>query len=108
MEYIPIERSDDAFQQPVEQSHLIVLCQRAFGEDIQIERAKELGGGLYNTTYLVPSLGCNQSFACKSSSTCQFRLEKNLMRNEYMSLPFLAPLLFFFQKSLWSIYSSDP
>jgi integrase len=60
VEYIPIERSADAFQQPVGQSHIIALCQRAFGEEKQIESAKELGGGLYNTTYLVHISGISE------------------------------------------------
>jgi hypothetical protein len=44
VKYIPIERSDDAFQRPVEQSHLIAMCQRAFGEAIQVEEVQELDG----------------------------------------------------------------
>jgi aminoglycoside phosphotransferase (APT) family kinase protein len=93
VEYIPIERSDDAFQQPVEQSHLVAICQRAFGEDIQIEGAKELGGGLYNNTYLIHIVGMQPVILRVSPHlTRQFRMEKNLMRNEYASLPFLAPI----------------
>lgn len=65
MEYIPIERSADAFQQPVEQSHIIAMCQRAFGEQRQVDLAQELGGGGYNifiTTRLsnVPIKICRQ------------------------------------------------
>lgn len=93
VEYISIERSNDAFQQPVEQSQIIAMCQRAFGEIIQIEAAKELGGGLYNNTYLVHIVGMQPVILRVSPSlTRQYRLERNLMRNEYMSLPFLAPI----------------
>ena len=93
MEYIPIERSADAFQQPVGPSHLIAMCQRAFGEDIQIESAKELGGGLYNNTYLVHVVGVQPVILRVSPHLArQFRMEKNFMRNEYASLPFLAPI----------------
>jgi len=93
MEYIPIERSDDAFQQPVEQAQLMAMCRRTFGKDSQIERAKELDGGLYNNTYLVSIVGMQPIILRVSPHrTRQFRLEKNLMRNEYMSLPFLAPI----------------
>ena len=93
MEFIPIGRSADAFQQPVGPSHLIAMCQRAFGEDIQIESAKELGGGLYNNTYLVHIVGMQPVILRVSPHpTRQFHMEKNLMRNEYASIPFLAPI----------------
>lgn len=93
MESIPIERSTDAFQQPVEQSQIIAMCQRAFGMDIQIESAKELDGGLYNNTYLVHIVGMRPVILRASPHpTRQFRMEKNLMRNEYASLPFLASI----------------
>jgi aminoglycoside phosphotransferase (APT) family kinase protein len=93
VEYIPIERSTDAFQQSIEQSHLIAMCRRAFGETIQIESAKELGGGLYNNTYLVHIVGMQPVILRVSPLPArQYRLERNLMRNEYMSLPFLAPI----------------
>jgi aminoglycoside phosphotransferase (APT) family kinase protein len=69
------------------------MCQRAFGEDIQIESAKELGGGLYNNTYLVHIVGMQPVILRVSPHLArQFRMEKNLMRNEYASLPFLAPI----------------
>jgi hypothetical protein len=44
MEYIPIERPADAFQQPVTPLQIIAMCRRAFGEEKQVESAKELGG----------------------------------------------------------------
>lgn len=101
VEYISIKRSADAFQQSVEQSHLIAMCRRAFGETIQIESAKELGGGLYNNTYLVHIIGMQPVILRVSPSPArQYRLERNLMRNEYMSLPFLAPIAPFLPKIL--------
>ena len=93
MEYIPIERSADAFQQPVGQSHIIAMCQRAFGEQRQVESAKELGGGLYNTTYLAHISGMQPIILrVEPHPSRQFRIESNLMRNEHASLPFLAPI----------------
>jgi aminoglycoside phosphotransferase (APT) family kinase protein len=94
MEYIPIERSADAFQQPVGQSQIIAMCLRAFGEERQVELAKELGGGLYNNTYFVRISGMQQPVILRVGPhpTRQFRIERNLMRNECASLPFLAPI----------------
>lgn len=71
----------------------MAMCQRAFGEHVQITSAKELRGGLYNTTYLIHMVGMPPVMVCVSPSpTRQFSLKKNLMRNEYASYPFLAPL----------------
>jgi aminoglycoside phosphotransferase (APT) family kinase protein len=93
VQYIPIERAADAFQQLVEQSHLIAMCQRAFGEEVHIESVKELAGGLYNTTYLVRIVGMPLVILRVSPHPKrQLRMDKNLMRNEYASLPFLAPI----------------
>ena len=83
MEYIPIERSGNAFQQPIEQSHLIAMCQRAFGRDIQIESAKELNGGFYNNTYLIHIVRMHPVILRVSPHLArQFRLEKNLLRSQ--------------------------
>ncbi len=93
MEYIPIERAADAFQQPVEQAHIMAMCRRAFGEERQVVSAKELGGGLYNTTYLVHIRGMQPVILRVGPHPArQFRSERNLMRNEHASLPFLAPI----------------
>ncbi|GHO71327.1 hypothetical protein KSC_102190 [Ktedonobacter sp. SOSP1-52] len=93
MEYIPIERSADAFQQPVGQPQIVAMCQRAFGEERQVESAKELGSGLYNNTYLI-HMSDMQPVILRVGPhpTRQFRIESNLMRNEHASLPFLAPI----------------
>jgi aminoglycoside phosphotransferase (APT) family kinase protein len=93
VEYIPIERAADNFQQPVGQSHIIAMCQRAFGEERQVESAEELGGGLYNNTYLI-HISSMQPVILRVGPhlTRQFRSERNLMRNEYVSAPFLTPI----------------
>lgn len=93
MEYTTIERSLDAFQQPVAREHLVAMCRRAFGEEKQIESARELDGGLYNNTYLVHIAGMPPVILRVAPRLDrQFRSERNLMRNEYMSFPFLAPI----------------
>jgi aminoglycoside phosphotransferase (APT) family kinase protein len=93
MEYSIIERSPDAFQQPVAREHIIAMCQRAFGGEIQIESVKELGGGLCNNTYLI-RINDMQPVVLRVAprSAHQLRAEQSLMRNEMASLPFLAPI----------------
>jgi aminoglycoside phosphotransferase (APT) family kinase protein len=93
VEYTSIERAPDAFQQPIAPEHITMMCQRAFGKGRQVESAKELGGGLYNNTYLVRISGMQPVILrVGPHPTRQFRIERNLMRNEYASLPFLAPI----------------
>lgn len=93
IEYTAIERASDDFQQPVALEHIVAMCQRAFGEEIQIEAVKELGGGLYNNTYLV-RIAAMQPVILRVAPhlTRQSRHERYLMRNEHASLPFLAPI----------------
>ena len=93
MEYTIIERSPDAFQQPVDRVQLVAMCQCAFGDQIQIESIKELSGGLYNNTYLILIQNISPVILrVNPHSTRQFASEQNLMRNEYASLPFLTPI----------------
>ena len=81
MEYTIIERPTGAFQQPIAREHLIAMCQRAFGEQVQIESVKELNGGLYNNTYLIHIKSMPPVILRVSPhSTRQFSSERNLMR----------------------------
>lgn len=93
VKYIPLERAADAFQQPVELSYLVAMCQRAFGKHIQIGSIKELPGGLYNNTYLI-DIGRSRPVILRVAphGARQFASERNLMRNEHASQPFLAPI----------------
>lgn len=93
MEYTIIERTPDAFQQSVTREDIIAMCQRAFGDEVQIDSVKEVSGGLYNNTYLIHINGV-QLFILRVGPHLarQFRSESHLMRNEYASQPFLAPI----------------
>ena len=101
MEYIPIERTLDSFQQPVALEHMVVMWQRAFGREQQIASVRELEGGLYNNTYLIQSTNMAPVILRVSPHPArQFRSERNLMRNEHASLPFLAPIAPLLPKTL--------
>src|SRR5947209_4222910 len=93
MEYIGIQRDPDAFQQPVSPVQIIAMCKRAFGEDAQAQSAQELDGGLYNTTYLIQMLDGRRVIVRISPSATRVSIHEGyLMRNEYASQPFLAPI----------------
>jgi hypothetical protein len=57
MEYFSIERPADAFQLPVAPQDILAMSERAFGRDAEVVSARELSGGLYNSTYLVEIKG---------------------------------------------------
>ncbi|MBN9392015.1 MAG: aminoglycoside phosphotransferase family protein [Chloroflexi bacterium] len=93
MEFTTINRPVDTIQQPVALGEIIKLCQRAFGEECRIKSVKELGGGLYNNTYHIQFE--NSLPVILRVSPPDSRLGKsgrNLMRNEYATLPFFAPI----------------
>ena len=53
IEYIPVERTPDAFQKPVSLFHIQSMCARAFGEETQIEAIREFDDGGFNNVYLI-------------------------------------------------------
>jgi hypothetical protein len=98
MDFRPIERTPQAFQQPVTAEALQAVCRRVFGSDARVVSAVELGSGMYNNTYRVTLAGQERPVILRVAPEPgrQFRSERELMRNEYASLPYLAvisPLL---------------
>lgn len=93
MEFYPIERAPAAFQQPVSQAEILQMCRRAFGEDCRVELARELSGGLYNSTFLVQFADSSRVvLRIGPPEFRQYQSELNLMRSEYASLPYFAPI----------------
>lgn len=93
MEFRPIERIPDAFQQPVTAEKIQAMCRRAFGSGTDVVSAVELGNGMYNNTYRV-DIGENRPVILRVAPEPghQYRIERELMRNEHASVPFLAPI----------------
>lgn len=93
MEFRQIERAVDAFQQPVTAEQVWAMCRRAFGSDVRVVSAVELGNGMYNSTYRV-DLGVDRPVILRVAPEPdrQFSSERELMRNEYASVPYLAPI----------------
>jgi aminoglycoside phosphotransferase (APT) family kinase protein len=93
VEFRPIERAPGAFQQPVTAEQIRAMCRRAFGASVRVVSAVELGNGMYNSTYRV-DLGAGLSVILRVAPepARQFRIERELMRNEHASVPYLAPI----------------
>jgi aminoglycoside phosphotransferase (APT) family kinase protein len=93
MEFTTISRPVDTLQQPVTLEEIIKLCQRAFGEGCFIKSVNELGGGLYNNTYLIKLESMLPVILRVSPPMGRLaKSDRNLMRNEYATLPFFAPI----------------
>ncbi|APU13077.1 hypothetical protein UA74_05005 [Actinoalloteichus fjordicus] len=57
MEFRAIARGAGAFQQPVTAVEVEGLCRRAFGPDVRVVSAVELGNGMYNSIFRVELCG---------------------------------------------------
>jgi aminoglycoside phosphotransferase (APT) family kinase protein len=88
-----IERAPGAFQQPVTREELRAMCRRAFGPRVRVGSAVELGNGMYNSTYRV-DIDADRPVILRVAPepARQFRVERELMRNEHASIPYLAPI----------------
>ncbi|MEW2347407.1 aminoglycoside phosphotransferase family protein [Streptomyces sp. NPDC006684] len=93
MEFQQLERTLGSFQQSVSAEQVQTMCRRAFGPDRQIVSAVELDGGMYNNTYRVEFAGERPAILrVAPEPSRQSRIERELMRNEHVVQPFLAPI----------------
>lgn len=116
MEFRPIDRSPDAFQRPVPEERIEAMCWRAFGSGTHVVSAVELGNGSYNTTYRVDirhrnaeSIGQERPVILRvAPEPCrQYRIERELMRNEHASTPYLAPIASMLPRTLVADFTHD-
>jgi aminoglycoside phosphotransferase (APT) family kinase protein len=93
VEFRPIERAPGAFQQSVTAEQVRAMCRRAFGAHVRVLSAVELGNGMYNSTYRL-DLGADAPVILRVAPepARQLRVERELMRNEHASVPYLAPI----------------
>ncbi|WP_331758160.1 aminoglycoside phosphotransferase family protein (plasmid) [Nocardia sp. NBC_01377] len=93
MDYRPIERRPEAFQQPPTERELQAMAARIFGVGTRIDAAVEIADGMYNNTFRV-DLGAERPVILRVAPTParQHRIEPELMRNEHATVPYLAPI----------------
>jgi aminoglycoside phosphotransferase (APT) family kinase protein len=81
---------------------ITLMCQRCFGEEVQIDSLHELRGGTFNTAYLITLT--NQSkvvLRLAPSQTADIAWEDAfLMRSEHAMQPFFAPIATLMPKTL--------
>jgi aminoglycoside phosphotransferase (APT) family kinase protein len=93
VEFRSIERAPGAFQQPVTAEQIRAVCRRAFGATARVVSAVELGNGMYNSTYRVDlGAGLPVILRVAPEPARQSRIERELMRNEHASVPYLTPI----------------
>ncbi|MGW8700162.1 phosphotransferase family protein [Streptomyces eurythermus] len=92
MDFQPVERASEAFQQSLTAEEIGKVCRRAFGDAATPVSAVELGTGMYNNVYRVTLVGQARPVILRVApeDSRQFRSERHLMRNEYGSVPWLA------------------
>ncbi|MEU3184691.1 aminoglycoside phosphotransferase family protein [Streptomyces sp. NPDC006923] len=98
MDFQPIQRASEAFQQSLTAQEIAEICRRAFGPAAVPASGIELGTGMYNNVYRVTLAGRAEPVVLRVApeESRQFRSEWHLMRNEYASQPWLtviAPLM---------------
>jgi aminoglycoside phosphotransferase (APT) family kinase protein len=93
VDFRPTERAAGAFQQSISADQAQAMCRRAFGDQALPVRVVELGLGAYNNTYRI-DLDTDQTVILRVAPEPgqQTRAERSLMRNEYASAPYLAPV----------------
>ncbi len=113
MEFRPVDRAPGAFQQSVTAGQIELMCRRAFGAGIQVRSAIELGAGTYNNTYRVVVGGADAGtdrpviLRVAPEPARQYRIERELMRNEHAGLPFLAPVAALLPRTLAIDFTHD-
>lgn len=92
MEFNPITRLADDFQQGISADELTAVCRQALGRQTRVIAAQELGSGLFNSTYLI-SLNGGQQVVLRVSPQAQagaFTHEQRLLRREQALEPHLS------------------
>lgn len=94
MDFRPVDRDFGAFQQPVSADEVQAMCRCAFGARACVRSAVELGLGSYNNAFRV-DIGADQPVILRVAPqpARQFRIEREMMRNEHATTPFLAPIM---------------
>ncbi|GAA1553334.1 aminoglycoside phosphotransferase family protein [Streptomyces globosus] len=94
MELHAIERPANAFQRVLTERQIRAVARPAFGPNTMVRSAMELGGGLHNTTYRLDLADRAEPVILRVAPepARQFRSEREVMRAEYASAPWLSPI----------------
>jgi aminoglycoside phosphotransferase (APT) family kinase protein len=104
----PIPRDPDSFHEPVSAAVVRAMCERAFGAGTDVVSAVELGDGSYNNVYRLDLAGREPAILRVAPAPArQFRIERELMRNEQAALPFFAPIAAMMPRTLFADWTHE-
>lgn len=103
-----VERAPGTFQHPLTENQVTAMARRAFGEEIEVVSAIELGDGTYNSTYRVTlDSGRQTILRAAPEPERQLRSERALMRNEHAAAPYFAPIAALLPRTLCVDFTHD-
>ncbi len=105
--YNRIERTTDAFQQPLALEQIVRMCQRAFGDEHQVIAINELGGGGFNNVYRVELVEMQRVVlrVAPRSDKLAHIAEASRMRREHLGQGFFAPIAPLIPKTLMADFT---
>lgn len=95
MDYRPIARDSDAFQQPPSAAQISALAARLLGGDVRLVSAREIGGGAFNNAFLLEAADgrrCVLRVSPPHGHPRLFFVERHLLRREYSIAPWLSAI----------------
>jgi len=92
MQFYPVSREPEHFQQSLLPQQVDTICRRAFGETVRVASVRELSSGLFNNTYIVEIEGMAKAVLriAPAPTSHLFPNERFLMRREHTVQPYLA------------------
>lgn len=107
MDFSAITRPADDFQQGISADEITAVCHQTFGTQTQVISARELGSGLFNSTYLV-NFDDGQQIILRVSPHAQagaFTHELHLLRREQALEPHLDGIAHLVPRTLAADFS---
>lgn len=102
MEFFPIDKASASPHPGLTPNQFIATCQRAFGPETQIASVREIGGGTFNTVYLIALRDQSKAIlrVAPPPTANIFWDELALMRREHHIQPFFAPIAALMPKTI--------
>jgi aminoglycoside phosphotransferase (APT) family kinase protein len=108
LKFEAITREPGSFQESVTADHVVEMARRAFGHGTEVVSVREMGGGLYNNTYLVRLRDTSPLvLRVAPEHGRQSRVERLLMRNEYASAPYYAGIAGMMPRTLFADWTHE-
>jgi aminoglycoside phosphotransferase (APT) family kinase protein len=102
----PIDGDPGPFREPVSAAVVTAMCERAFG--VGAESAVEVGDGAYNNVYRLDFADREPAILRVAPAPArQYRIERELMRNEHAALPFFAPIAAMMPRTLFADWTHE-